>query len=108
MSRAALWGIILGGMVLTYLTRLSFIALVPQERLPGWFKRGLVYVPPAVLAAITLPELVRSQGPLDLSLGNSRLVAGLLAGLVAWRTKNTWLTILAGLVVFWGLAAIQS
>jgi branched-subunit amino acid transport protein len=61
-----------------------------------------------VLAAITLPELVRSEGPLDLSLGNFRLIAGLLAGLVAWRTKNTWLTILAGLVVFWGLSVIQS
>jgi branched-subunit amino acid transport protein len=104
MSRTALWGIILGGMLVTYLTRLSFVVFVPQERMPSFFRRSLTYVPPAVLSAIILPELVRPDGPLDLTLGNFRLIAGVVASVVAWRSKNTWLTILAGMVALWGLS----
>ena len=104
MSRVALWGVILGGMLATYLIRLSFVVFVPQERLPSIFRRGLTYVPPAVLAAIILPELALPEGTLDLTLGNHRLMAGVLAGLVAWRTKNTWLTILTGMAALWGLS----
>lgn len=96
---------ILGGMAATYVTRLSFIALIPYERLPAFFKRGLRYVFPAVLAAILLPELVLRDGALALSLGNHRLLAGAVAALVAWRTRNTWLTIGVGMVVLWAFSA---
>lgn len=99
-----LWGIILGGMIVTYLTRLSFIALIPQERVPTLFKRSLRYVPPSVLAALILPELLRHGGSLDLSMNNPRLIAGVLAALVAWRTRNTWLTIAVGMISLWLLS----
>ncbi len=97
------WLIVLGGMVTTYLIRLSFVALVPQERLPPSFRRGLSYIPSAVLAAILLPELVLTDGAIDLSLDNQRLLAGIAAALVAWRFKNTWLTIAIGMLVLWWL-----
>ena len=106
MSRTVLWGVILGGMLVTYATRLSFVALVPPERMPALFRRGLSYVPPTVLGAIILPELTRPAGALDLSLGNHRLVAGVLAALVAWRSGNVWLTILVGMAALWGLGAL--
>ncbi len=107
MSTAALWAIILGGMAATYTTRLSFLVLVPHERLPLAARRALRFVPPAVLAAIILPELTRPGGTLDLSVGNVRLLAGALAALVAWRFKNTWLTIGAGMIALWALSAIR-
>ena len=34
-------------------------------------------------------------------MGNLRLPAGLLAALVAWRTRNVLLTITAGMVALW-------
>lgn len=101
MPESQLWLIVLGGMVTTYLTRLSFVALVPQERLPSFFRRGLGYIPSAVLAAILFPELLLTGGALDLTLGNQRLLAGIAAALVAWRTKNTWLTIASGILALW-------
>ena len=62
-------------------------------------RRALRFVPPAVLSAIVFPELmIRSSGQINLSLTNFRLLAGIMAVLVAWRTKNTLLTILAGMV----------
>jgi branched-subunit amino acid transport protein len=39
------------------------------------------------------------------SLGNTRLVAGALAALVAWRTKNVLLTIGVGMAALWILQA---
>jgi len=44
-------------------------------------------------------------GTLDLSLGNERLLAGLLAILVAWRTRNVLLAVAAGMIALWLLQA---
>lgn len=104
MNIISLWGIIIAGMLVTYAIRLSFIALVPQERLPDLFRRSLRYVPPAVLAALITPELFRPAGPFDISLGNHRLLAGTLAAIIAWRSRNTWLTIATGMVALWLLS----
>lgn len=60
-------------------------------------RRALHYVPPAVLSAIIFPELLYHANHLDLSPGNTRLFAGIVATFVAWYTKNTLLTILAGM-----------
>jgi len=106
MSRLYLWTIILGGLLVTYLTRLSFILLVPLERFPERLRRGLRFVPPAVLAALITPELLRPRGVWDFSLGNERLLAGVVAMLVAWRTKNTWLTIALGMFCLWFFSTI--
>lgn len=101
MSRVEIWLIILGGMVVTYVTRISFTVLVPPDRLPSSFIRGLIFIPPAVLAAIVLPELVRVDGEITISPANHQLVAGILAALVAWRLKNTWIAIATGMVMLW-------
>ena len=96
-----LWTIIIGGMLFTYATRLSFILLIPQERVPDLIKRALRYVPPAVLATLILPDLLLSNGSAQLDLQNYRLLAGILAAFVSWRTKNTWLTIGVGMLALW-------
>lgn len=93
------WLIILAGGALTFLTRLSFILLAERRAFPRWFQRLLRYVPPAVLAAIIFPELLLPSGALDLSLNNPRLLAGLGAGLVAWRTRSALLTIATGMAL---------
>jgi branched-subunit amino acid transport protein len=105
METDVLWGIIVGGMLVTYATRLSFIALVPYERMPEFFRSCLRYVPPSILAAFILPELLCTTGQLDLSLGNHRLLAGALAALIAWRTGNSWLTIAIGMITLWLLSS---
>jgi branched-subunit amino acid transport protein len=83
--------------VCTYATRLSFILLLGNRKIPPLAERSLRLVPPAVLSAIIFAEVFRPGGILNLSPSNPRLVAGLLAGLVAWRTKNIFLTIGVGM-----------
>jgi branched-subunit amino acid transport protein len=100
------WLIILGMGLVTYAIRLSLIALLGHMDVPPLVRRGLRFVPPAVLSAIIFPELLRPAGALDVSLGNVRLLAGILARLVAWRTKNILLTIAVGMAALWSLLAI--
>jgi branched-subunit amino acid transport protein len=92
-----IWVIIIIGGLLTFATRLSFIFLLERIKVPDWFRRGLRFVPVAVLSAIILPELTSPNGTLVLSWRNPELLAGLVAILVAWKTKNVLLTILAGM-----------
>ncbi len=87
----------------TYAIRLSFIYLFGRMDVPDILRRALFYVPPAVLSAIVFPELLFPGGVLNFSLGNARLLAGLLAALVAWRTKNVLLTLLSGMVALYVL-----
>ena len=87
---------VLGGLV-TFLTRFSFIYLFGKFHIPETVRKALHYVPPAVLSAIVFPELLLREGMWDLSLGNFRLLAGLVAVLVAWASRNTLVTILAGM-----------
>jgi branched-subunit amino acid transport protein len=94
----SLWLVILLAGLLTFGTRLSFILLLDRLKIPAWFRRGLRFVPVAVLSAIILPELASRNAVLDLSLQNPQLYAGALAVLVAWRTKNVLLTIIVGMV----------
>ena len=96
-----LWLTILLMGVVTYALRLSLIVLLEKREIPPLVQRALRFVPPAVLSAIIFPEMFRPNGVLDVSLSNPRLIAGLLAALVAWRTKNVLLTIVVGMGALW-------
>jgi branched-subunit amino acid transport protein len=60
-----------------------------------------------VLAAIILPELLMKDGRPYLAPQNSFLVAGIIAVLVAWRTKNLLLTIVTGMAALWVWRALM-
>jgi branched-subunit amino acid transport protein len=100
------WLLLIGMGLVTYAIRLSLIVLIGRVDVPPLIQRALRFVPPAVLSAIIFPELLRPGGTLDLSPGNVRLLAGVLAAGVAWRTKNVLLTIGVGMVALWVLQAV--
>ena len=101
MSNGMLVLAILGMGVITYAIRLSTFVLPEQVALPAWLLRALRYVPAAVLSAIILPELLLPAGTLDVSLGNERLLAGLVAAVVAWRTRNVFVIVAVGMIALW-------
>jgi branched-subunit amino acid transport protein len=100
------WLIIIAMGVVTFGIRLLPIVLLGRIEIPIMVQRALRFVPPAVLSAIIAPELLLSSGQISLSLGNVRLLAGVIATLVAWRTKNVLATIAVGMIAFWALSAI--
>jgi branched-subunit amino acid transport protein len=106
MSEPLVWGTMVAIGVLTLFTRLSFIAAWGRFTPPPLLHEALRYVPPAVLAAIIVPDVLMPGGTLDLSPANPRLPAALVATLVAWRTRNALLTILAGALVYVAIMAL--
>lgn len=86
----------------TYALRASFLSAARRlVDLPPMAERILRQIPPAVLAALVVPALVRPDG--DLDLWQPRLLAGVIAALVSWRTRNIALTLIIGMVVLVGI-----
>lgn len=91
--------IILG--LLTFAIRLSFILLHGRWQPPQAMTRALRYVPVAALTAIFIPEILMHDGVIQIGLFNPRLLAGLAAIVVAWRTRSALWTIAVGMGMFW-------
>ncbi|MFO7323939.1 MAG: AzlD domain-containing protein [Chloroflexota bacterium] len=101
--------LVLGMAVVTFAMRYPVMALVGRINLPDRVFQALRYVPPAVLSAIVVPELLLPDGErMLLAPENTRLVAGLVALLVAWKTKNLLLTIVLGMLSLWGWSWLLS
>ena len=100
-----IWLVMLLGGLITFAIRFSLIYLLAEGRIhvPETMRKALHYVPPAVLSAIILPELVLHDGAPHVSLANTRLLAGLFAILVAWLSRNTLITIIAGMIALFVL-----
>ena len=82
----------------TFAMRAAF--LVAAHRLvdvPVAVQRVLRQIPPAALAAIVVPELLRPRDHLDF--WQPELAAGAIAALVIWRTRSTTLTLVVGMAV---------
>jgi branched-subunit amino acid transport protein len=94
----SIWLVFILGGLLTFGMRFIFIYLLGRFEIPETMRRALRFVPPAVLTAIVVPELLIRSGQIDVSLTNFRLLAGVVAVLVAWRTKSTLLTIVGGML----------
>ena len=91
------WMLIGGLAVTSFVPRGSFILFLARLPLPGAAQRALRFVPAAVFAALVVPDIAFAGGALRLGLDNPKLIAALVAGPVAWRTRNTLATIVAGM-----------
>ena len=98
-----LWFVFVAAGLITFATRLSFIAMSGRYRPPSWFVVLLPFVPIAALTALIAPDLMLVAGKFDIGFANPRLWAGLVAiAVAAWR-KNVLLTIGCGFVALWGM-----
>ncbi len=99
--------LIIGMMLVTFVVRYPVLALVGKIDLPEPVFRALRYVPPAVLTAIVMPALLMPDGNrLSVGYTNAALIAGIIAGVVSWRSKSLLFTIVIGMAVFLGWRAL--
>lgn len=81
----------------TFALRLSFIEFYGALRIPPLLRRALAYVPASVLAALVLPAVVFPDRHAAFDWSNPQIPAAVLAGLVAWKTRSTLLTLAVGM-----------
>ena len=96
-----LWLLTVGVGLATYATRASCIVLVGKLTIPAPVQQALRLVPAAILSALICSQLFRVDSGLLVS-SAPRLIAALVAVLVAWRTKHVLWTINVGLATLWG------
>ena len=96
------------GGLLTFATRFSLIYLFGRFQVSDTLRRALHYVPAAVLTAIVVPEVLFQDDVLQIAVENHRLVAGLVAVLVAALTRNTLVTIAAGMLALFAAQLLSA
>lgn len=89
--------IIMGMALVTFATRFSCVALLQKTGMPVWLERWLRHIPTAILTALIIPALVLPKGQIDISLYNHYLVAGFIAALVAYKSRNIIATLILGM-----------
>ena len=98
-----LWTVIIAAGAVTYLSRVSFIALFARREMPPLMVRALRYVPAAMLTSIVVPAIVLTgppgTGPV---LDHAKLVATAVAAAIAWGMRSTTAAITGGMIALWG------
>lgn len=95
---------ILAMTALVFLSRYLFLEPQLPIRLNPQMQRLLSYSSPAVLTAIWAPIVfMPEEGKLWLSVNNPYIWGALIAGLLAWKTRNVLLTTVISMAVFLAL-----
>jgi branched-subunit amino acid transport protein len=88
--------------LVTFALRFLPLALLSSHSLNPVLERWLNLVPPAVLAALLIPDLLiakTSLPELHIGLDNTILIAAVPSFLVGWFSKNFFATIITGMGV---------
>tara|TARA_Y100001935_G_scaffold230256_1_gene210478 strand:- start:187 stop:504 length:318 start_codon:yes stop_codon:yes gene_type:complete len=97
------WTTIIIAGILTYLTRMTMIALVSRDFLGSRIKTVLEYVPSAVFPAIIFPGIFMNDFGAFIEINDPKIFGALVAVIVGYFSKNIISTILAGLFSYWFL-----
>ncbi len=92
--------IIIAG-ILTYLTRMTMIALVSRDMLGEKIKAVLAYVPSAVFPAIIFPAIFINDYGTFIEMNDPKIFGAIVAIVVGYFSKNVIATILSGLISYW-------
>ena len=99
-----IWLTIIISGLLTFGARFSMIGIFKDRQLPELVRRLLVYVAPATLAAIILPDILTQNNQISLA-QNPQIPAFLVAVGVAFVTRNVIVIIISGMVALWLIEA---
>tara|TARA_B100000073_G_scaffold325505_1_gene309341 strand:+ start:385 stop:693 length:309 start_codon:yes stop_codon:yes gene_type:complete len=92
--------IIIAG-ILTYMTRMTMIALVSRDMLGDRIKAVLAYVPSAVFPAIIFPAIFINDYGSFIEMNDPKIFASIIAIVVGYLSRNVIATILSGLISYW-------
>ena len=87
--------------ILTYLTRMTMIALISRDMLGEKIKAVLEYVPSAVFPAIIFPGIFINDFGTFIEINDPKIFGALVAVIVGYFSKNVIATIFSGLLSYW-------
>jgi len=100
-KETTIWLVIVAVGAINYVARLSFIALFARRDIPPLLGRALKHVPAAMLTALVIPMLVVPGSLATAPSVNPRIVAAIVAAVIAFVTRGTLGSIGAGMGTLW-------
>ena len=89
--------------LITFLTRFSMIALLKKEMFNDRVREVLSYVPSAIFPAIIFPAIfLDNTGSIQIE-DNPKILAAIIATIIAILSRNIIATIFSGLASYWFL-----
>ena len=107
MDTTAIWIVIIGLGLGTFLIRFSFLGIIGGRELPEWCLRHLRYVATAVLPGLIAPLVLwpdATNGETD----PARLIAALVAFAIGYRLKSVVGAVVSGMVTLYGMQYLLS
>ena len=97
-----IWLVMIVGGIFTFGTRFVLLSGWVAHGLPRWLIDALAFVPIAVLTAILVPAVLIDPATQQIIvIGNKRIVAAVVATIIALLTRNVIATISSGLATLW-------
>ena len=97
-----IWLVMISGGIFTFLSRFLMLSGWVANDLPRWLIDALVFVPIVVLTAILVPAVLTDPATQQIIvIGNARVVAAVVATIMALLTRNVIATISSGLATLW-------
>ena len=97
-----IWLVMILGGIFTFGTRFMMLSGWVAHGLPRWLIDALAFVPIAVLTAILVPAVLIDPATQQITvIGNARIVAAVVATIIALLTRNVIATISSGLATLW-------
>ena len=99
-----IWLVMIVGGIFTFGTRFVMLSGSVAHGLPRWLIDALAFVPIAVLTAILVPAVLIDPATQQIIvIGNERIIAAVVATIIALLTRNVIATISSGLATLWFL-----
>ena len=95
------WLVIITAGIITYLMRMTMVALVSKDLLGDKIKAILAYVPSAVFPAIIFPGVFINDYGTFIEMNDPKIFGALVAIIVGYFSRNVIATILSGLFSYW-------
>jgi branched-subunit amino acid transport protein len=93
--------LIVGMSLVTYLPRWLPLYWLSRRRLHPWFLDWLDLIPPAILSALLLPELITGGLPRQVVWGSPELLAAIPTAMFAVWTRSLGGTVVVGMLMYW-------
>jgi branched-subunit amino acid transport protein len=100
--RDTILGLILGMAVVTFLPRFLPMAFLSKWVIPTKVRKGLEYIPAAILSALVFPILFFDGGG-SFELQPRFFLSALPVFAFGWKVKSLWGSVILGMAVYWGL-----
>ncbi|MCF6097719.1 AzlD domain-containing protein [Thermovorax subterraneus] len=91
--------LLLGMALVTYLPRFMPALILSKRNIPEVLVKFLNYIPVSVLSALLFPSILVVDDKINISPSNTLLLTSILTFPLAYKMKNMFLTVIAGMII---------